>query len=108
MKKKNPSKVENSPASDEKTLFRHAGELIGTIGAQIALGTAKVVDFVSDEANVMKKVIKKKLNKKAAQKKKVVNKASPKATRKPIKKTAPKKKKARKVVKKSAVNQVRK
>jgi hypothetical protein len=34
MKKETHSENENSPASD-KSVFRQAGELIGTIGAQI-------------------------------------------------------------------------
>jgi hypothetical protein len=84
-------KEEHSAGSDEKTVFRQTGELIGTIGAHIALGTAKVIDFVSDEATVVKKVIKKKLAKKTVQKKKPVKKVLPTAANKPVKKTARKK-----------------
>jgi excinuclease UvrABC helicase subunit UvrB len=118
MKKKNPSKEEHSTASDEKTVFRQTGELIGTIGAHIALGTAKVIDFVSDEATVVKKAIKKKLAKKAVQKKKAVKKVLPIAANKPVKKIARKKttkkggkkfaRNTRKAAKKTASNRVKK
>ena len=99
MKKKSISENENHAESD-KSVFRQAGELIGTIGAQIANGTGKVVDFVSDEATIVKKAIKKKLAKKTIPKKKQTKKASSvpakksvkkKATKKSVKKNAPKK-----------------
>jgi len=91
MKKKNPSKKVRRSASEEKTVYRQAGELIGSIGAHIAMGTTRVVDFVSDEATVVKKAIKKKLAKKAPQKKKAIKKVLSKAANKPVKKTARKK-----------------
>jgi hypothetical protein len=90
MKKETHSENENSSASD-KSVFRQAGELIGTIGAQIANGTGKVVDFVSDEANIVKKAIKKKLAKKTNQKKKPGKKLSAITTRKSAKKKTAKK-----------------
>jgi len=80
MKNKNPSKKAGKPATGSKTLSRKAGELIGTIGARIAIGTAKVVDFVSDEAMVVKKAIKKKLAKKTVRKKPVNKKLRKKVT----------------------------
>jgi hypothetical protein len=85
MKKKSISENENSAESD-KSVFRQAGELIGTIGAQIANGTGKVVDFVSDEATIVKKAIKKKLAKKNTPKKKPVKKTPSTKTKKSSKK----------------------
>src|ERR1700722_7664168 len=90
MKKKSLSKNENSPESD-KSVFRQSGELIGTIGAQIANGTGKVVDFVSDEETIVKKAFKKKLAKKNTPKKKLAKKSSSAKTKKPAKKQSVKK-----------------
>lgn len=87
MKKKNPSGKRKSSGSGEKTIYRQAGELIGTIGAHIALGTARVVDFVSDEATVVKNAIQKKLVKNSAPKKKGVKKVATKAASKTTSKT---------------------
>ena len=81
---------ENSSSSG-KSVFHQAGELIGTIGAQIANGTGKVVDFVSDEATIVKKAIKKKLAKKINQKKKPGKKVSAVTAKKSAKKKATKK-----------------
>jgi hypothetical protein len=101
MKKKNSSKKVRRSASEEKTVYRQAGELIGTIGAHIAMGTTRVIDFVSDEATVVKKAIKKKLAKKAPQKKKAI--------KKKLAKKAPQKKKAiKKVLSKAANKPVKK
>ena len=76
---------ENSSSSG-KSVFHQAGELIGTIGAQIANGTGKVVDFVSDEATIVKKAIKKKLAKKNTPKKKPVKKTPSTKTKESSKK----------------------
>lgn len=89
MKKGTHSENENS--SSDKSVFRQAGELIGTIGAQIANSTGKVVDFVSDEATIVKKAIKKKLAKKANQKKKPGKKVPAITAKKSAKKKATKK-----------------
>ena len=65
MKKKSAAKKQQIAGINEKTVYRQAGELIGTIGAHIALGTGRVVNFVSDEVTIVKKAIKKKLAKKS-------------------------------------------
>jgi len=96
MKKKKASIKQKSSGSREKTLYRQAGELIGTIGAHIALGTTRVVDFVSDEATIAKKAIKKKFAKKSAPKKKAIKKVASKAAKKSASKTTPRKPAAKK------------
>ena len=105
MKKKPATKKVNE--NENKSMFRQAGEMIGTLGAQIIQAKDSLVDFVSDEvvvakkatdkmANKVKKVFKKKPLKKAV--KKVVKKA-----KKTVKKV-PLKKPAKKIAKKSIKN----
>jgi hypothetical protein len=103
MKKKNLSKKKQQPSSEVKTVYRQAGELIGSIGAHIALGTGRVVNFVSDEATGIKKAIKKKLGKRVVKKKKAIKNVLSKAANKTAKKTA-RKKSAKKGGKKSVQN----
>jgi len=74
-----------------KSIFRSAGELVGTVAHEIAEGKDKLVNAVTTEVAVIKKVVKKKLAKKKALKKKST----------PKKKTAKKAKKATKRIKKS-------
>src|SRR4030095_12169092 len=81
----------------EKGIFRKAGEMIGSIGFHLMDGKDKVVGAVSDEFDIVKKTIKKKLAKKkiplSSRSKKPSKKAAPK---KRIKKTARKVKKVAK------------
>ena len=78
MEKKNSATA--TPATEEKSILQQAAELMGSIGDKIVDAKDTVVDFVSDEAIVVKKAAKK-LAKKV---KKAVKKA-------PAKKTAAKK-----------------
>ena len=52
------TKAPEAVDSEEKSLFRQAGEVIGSIGAHIVLAKESVVDFVSAEAESAKKTVK--------------------------------------------------
>jgi len=82
----NKSTVTSRAKTNEKGIFRQAGEIIGSIGFHIVNGKDKVVGAVSDEYNIVKRAIKKKLAKKkttsGSKTKKVSKKASPKKTAK--------------------------
>jgi hypothetical protein len=118
MKKKSTSEDVNQSESEDKSVFRQAGELIGSIGAHIVQGKDKVMDFMSDEVTIVKKAIKKKLAKKSLPKKKAKTKVTKKIVKKTARKLAPKKtakkrptkfvRKAKKAAKKSASNRMRK
>src|SRR5664279_580635 len=107
MKKKTVSKQNHAPSAEDKSLFRQAGEIIGSIGAHIVEGKNKVVEFVSHEVTVVRKTVKKKLSKKPAAKKIAVKKNAKKSPpgQKGNTKFARKKKKA---AKKSAANRLKK
>jgi hypothetical protein len=108
MKKKSTKK---KIVSAEKSIFRIAGEAIGTIGHEIAEGKDKLVDASQaavEKINSVKKSISKKISKKrvkAATKKKLApaRKAAKKIARKVEKKIAKKTKKSapKKTAKKS-------
>jgi hypothetical protein len=107
MKKKSIAASVNGTVTEEKGLFRQAGELIGSIGAHIADGKDKILDFVSEEVTLVKKTIKKKLAKKQPVKK-VIKKAAKKLSlkktaRKPVSKKAPAKKASSKKVTKKLI-----
>ena len=84
----NKSTVTSRAKTNEKGIFRQAGEIIGSIGFHIVNGKDKVVGAVSDEFNIVKKAIKKKLAKKkttsGSKTKKISKKASPKKTAKKV------------------------
>ena len=102
MKKKSVAASVNGSGSEVKGLFRQAGELIGSIGAHIADGKDKILDFVSEEVTVVKKTIKKKLARK-----KPVKKIIKKAARKTVpRKALVKKASSKKAVKKAIPGKV--
>ena len=94
--------MEKKKNSEEKTFFRKAGETIGTIGHEIVIGKDKLVETVTEEFAIVKKLIKKKLAKKKSAPKKTAKKKAKKSPAKTKKKTKPvaKKKSAKKTVKK--------
>jgi len=104
MKKKAISK--DVQEATDKSIFRQAGEMIGSIGAHIVNAKDIVVDFVSDEA-----VLAKNGAKKMVKQVKKATKRTPakKTTRKPARKTksgakkTPLKKSAKKVMKKTPI-----
>jgi len=109
MKKKSAKK---KIVSAEKSIFRIAGEAIGTIGHEIAEGKDKLVEASQaaiEKINSVKKSISKKISKKtvkAATKKKLApaRKAAKKIAKKLVKKIAKKTKSApKKTAKKAAV-----
>jgi hypothetical protein len=104
MKKNSTKSAVNGSESDNKSAFRKAGELIGSIAAHAVIVKDNVVGFVSDEVKVASKAVKKAVKK--ITRKKSVQKAKPKrAIKKAVKKTAKKaslKKAPKKALKKSA------
>jgi hypothetical protein len=82
--------------SDDKSIFRQAGEMIGGIGARIVHAKDNIVGFVSDEYVEAKKVTKKIAGK--------VKKVAKKPVKKVTKKTAKAKKSAKKVLRKKSTN----
>jgi len=60
-------------AKKVKSIFRSAGELVGTVAQEVVAGKDKLVNAVSTEVTAIKKAVKKKIakKKKAAPKKKV-------------------------------------
>jgi len=78
-------------AKKVKSIFRSAGELVGTVAQEVVAGKDKLVNAVSTEVTAIKKAVKKKI----AKKKFVKKKAAPK-------KKAARKKKAAGKAKKSA------
>jgi hypothetical protein len=94
-------KKDNAPAttdSEDKSILQQAADLMSNIGSRIVDAKDTVVDFVADEAIVVKKAAKKI----ARKVKKAVKKAPvKKAANKLVKKAAPKKKAAKKTIRKA-------
>lgn len=78
---KKSSKSTDQPTNG-KNFFRSAGEVVGTVAHEIVEGKNKLVETVSDEISLMKKVIKKKI----AKKKKPIASKKPKRKTKTVKK----------------------
>ena len=94
----------NVHSTEDKSIFRQAGEVIGSIGAQISIAKDNVVDFVQHEVVAAKKTARK-IGKKVskATKGSTVKKAAKKVVKK-VKKatnTTPIKKAVKKAVKKT-------
>ena len=102
MKKKTVTSKVNE--NENKSMFRQAGEMIGTIGAHIMLAKDSIIDFVSDEAVVAKKATDKMAKKvKKAFKKTPIKKAGKQVVKKAKKtvKKVPLKKPVKKIAKKT-------
>ena len=94
MNKKSTKPTLKDSESEDKSVFRQAGDLIGNIGAHIVEAKDSVLGFVSDEVKVVKKAVKKvakKITKKSPAKKTTPKKTIKKTVKKTVKKISPKK-----------------